>query len=90
MSLQHRNETTPLRDAQRNYRRAWNQFTTEVESLQSALNQGLSNETVNTVRERVDNAAAEYRIARDVLAQVLLAQDAVTIGTQKTVCATAA
>lgn len=90
MSSQHRNEYTPLREAQRNYRRAWNKFTTEVESLQSALNQGLSNEAVSAVRESVDNAALEYRIARDVLAQVLLAQDAVNIETQKTVCANAA
>jgi hypothetical protein len=75
MSSQNRNECTPLREAQRNYRRAWNRFTTEVESFQSALNHGLSTETVGSLRERVDQAACEYRIARDELAQVLLTHD---------------
>jgi hypothetical protein len=70
MSLNHNEQ---LEHLQTEYRRAWNHYAAEVESLQTGLEGNvLEGGQLAIVQERVELAAAEYRAARDEMALFLL------------------
>lgn len=71
MSSDHNHER--LETLQKNYRRAWIAYAAEVESLQLAQASGEQEPILlDAARERVERAAAEYRVARDEMALFLL------------------
>jgi len=61
-----------LETLQKKYRCAWTAYAAEVECLQTAQQNGDGEHVSGELRERVEQAATTYRVARDEMALFLL------------------